>query len=98
MKDHIIVFYSTDGTNNVTQGITLRFENYNTTSGRLKFDNKSIMAYGGNFRLRRFAYKFNNCNIIFTEDEAPGRILTYDLSNYSVMEELCRRIDSDIRK
>jgi hypothetical protein len=96
-KDNsIIVFYATDGTNKVTAGITLHFERYIIKAGKLNFDNKIVLPYGGSYKLRKFKYEIKGENIFFTKKNEQGQAFKYDMLLYTKLEDLKKIIYRDL--
>jgi len=97
-RKSIVVFYSTDGTNNTTKGITLHIERYNIEHGKIIFDNKCILAYGANDRFRQFRYEINNGQLLFKPIVNEIKPLSYSLLDYPRLEVLKELIYQNITR
>ena len=95
-SNSIFVAYSSDGTNNITKGITLTFVHYSLLDGKVNLENKSRLLWAASSKTRRFRYSYLNDQIVFKDRKNGSCFYSYKLNDFNNTANLVTKISKDL--
>lgn len=95
-SNSIFIAYSSDGTNKLTQGITLTFAHFKLADGKVKIENETKFLWAANSKTRRFRYSYLNDQLIFKARKNLACMYSYQLSGFDNTKNLVSQISKDL--
>lgn len=92
----IFVVYSSDGTNNITKGITLTFVYYKLVSGKAIIQNQDRLLWAANSKTRRFRYSYINGQLVFKDRKNETCCYAYNLNDLDNTSALVTKINTEL--
>jgi len=92
----IFVTYSSDGTNNMTKGITLTFVYYRIVRGKAIVQNQARLLWAANSKTRRFRYSYLNDQLVFKDRKNETCYYSYKLNEFDNTSTLVTKISKEL--